>query len=574
MQTKINFVIFFLLAFFGCLEPDDQASSESEPEDASENESPDISGVCKTQESCAASDEDSGGETSNPDESVAEQIESTAESSDPGSAKASGEEVSEPAPIIYSEAEIIALIEVKALEYDVPYWFLQSIVARESYFDPTEENLSDGIGGEEAWEEYRPECAFTDDGYPHGLGLTQLTGWMYQGSPYPFCLDVPDNDETDYYWAMNFPNLGDWIAMDAVTPLSDPFDPEQNLDRFLSGFAAPLFDLFQIEYGELEEDLWRRVAYHWNKGLWVDYDETNEDYLTLYDTYIETYQDPSDEVTVAFIGDQGLGTDAEDVLMLILNEGADMVLHQGDFDYTDDAVAWDAQITAILGADFPYFASIGNHDEAAWNDYQEKLQARLDLVPNAECSGDLGVNSSCSYLGIFFILSGIGTSGSDHETYLSTELAASTATWEICSWHKNQRFMQVGEKTDETGWEVYDTCRAEGAIIATAHEHSYSRTHLLSDFENQVIAGASSTLEIEEGSSFAFVSGLGGKSIRAQNDTLAVNEWWASIYSETQSANYGALFCTFFRHSVENRASCTFKDIDGNTVDQFDLIKR
>ena len=53
--------------------------------------------------------------------------------------------------------------------------------------------------------------------------------------------------------------------------------------------------------------------------------------------------------TVAFFGDQGLGGDAEDVLRLVRDEGADAVLHLGDFDYRDDAAAWIAQIDAILG---------------------------------------------------------------------------------------------------------------------------------------------------------------------------------------------------------------------------------
>ena len=36
---------------------------------------------------------------------------------------------------------------------------------------------------------------------------------------------------------------------------------------------------------------------------------------------------------VAFIGDQGLHANARAVLNLIKNEGADAVIHSGDFDY-------------------------------------------------------------------------------------------------------------------------------------------------------------------------------------------------------------------------------------------------
>ena len=48
-----------------------------------------------------------------------------------------------------------------------------------------------------------------------------------------------------------------------------------------------------------------------------------------------------------------------------------------DFDYFDDPDLWDAQINEILCSDFPYFTSIGNHDELEWDGYQEKLQNRL-----------------------------------------------------------------------------------------------------------------------------------------------------------------------------------------------------
>jgi hypothetical protein len=42
---------------------------------------------------------------------------------------------------------------------------------------------------------------------------------------------------------------------------------------------------------------------------------------------------PPPDFKVAFIGDQGLTDDSKEVLRLIRDEGAEMVLHQGDFDY-------------------------------------------------------------------------------------------------------------------------------------------------------------------------------------------------------------------------------------------------
>src|SRR5437667_8494334 len=76
---------------------------------------------------------------------------------------------------------------------------------------------------------------------------------------------------------------------------------------------------------------------------------------------------PADpNLKVAFIGDSGNGSDFRRVLQLIKAEGAHMVLHQGDFDYADNARRFFATIDSILGDDFPYFASVGNHDAGSW----------------------------------------------------------------------------------------------------------------------------------------------------------------------------------------------------------------
>jgi hypothetical protein len=278
------------------------------------------------------------------------------------------------------------------------------------------------------------------------------------------------------------------------------------------------------------------------------------------------------EVKVAFIADQGFGEDSKTVLELIKTEQADMVLHQGDLDYQDNPDAWDVQINSVLGEDFPYFASVGNHELDEWPEYQKKLQDRLNKVEGANCKGDLGVNSYCTYKGIFFILSGVGTFGAGHESYIKEQLTNSNAPWKICSWHKNQRLMQVEGKNDDTGWQVYEQCRKAGAIIATGHGHTYSRTHLMNNFEAQTISSTSNTLEIDKGKTFAFVSGLGGKSIRSQNDKLAANPWWAKVYTKDQNAEFGALFCIFNYQEVEDKAHCYFRNISGDIIDEFDLV--
>jgi hypothetical protein len=292
---------------------------------------------------------------------------------------------------------------------------------------------------------------------------------------------------------------------------------------------------------------------------------------------------PPPELTIAFIGDQGLTPSARAVLELIRDEGADAVVHAGDFDYLYDPAAWDAQIDAVLGADFPYFASAGNHDEAAFlgpGGYQERLEARLDRL-GVGWEGDLGIQSSLVWQGIRVVLTApddFGEGDGFHDLYIRDRLAGDASLWRVSAWHRNMRLMQVGGKDDDTGWGVYEESRRGGAIIATAHEHSYSRTHLLASFQTQAVASTSNTLVLaaddpgtpaDEGRSFAFVSGLGGRSIRSQSLS---GPWWASVYTSTQGANHGALFGVFHHQGDPRRARFYFKDIDGTVADEFLVV--
>ncbi len=283
----------------------------------------------------------------------------------------------------------------------------------------------------------------------------------------------------------------------------------------------------------------------------------------------------------AFIADQGLGADPKAVLQLIANEGARFIIHSGDFDYTDNPSAWDEQINGVLGASFPYFASIGNHDVRAWEGYKQKLQARLDRIPDASCTGDLGVQSTCRYQGLFFLLTGPGTKGSGHDVYIRDELAQDKSIWSVCSWHKNQREMQVGGKSSEVGWDPYEECLKGGAIIATGHEHSYHRTRTLISTLTQTVDPDwpdPNSLRVTSGATFVFVSGLGGRSIRGQVRCLPTtfpygcNAEWANIYTATQGAKFGALFITFNVEGDPRKAIGEFKSLDGAIIDAFTIV--
>lgn len=287
---------------------------------------------------------------------------------------------------------------------------------------------------------------------------------------------------------------------------------------------------------------------------------------------------------IAFFGDSNIGSDAKAVLNLVKNEGADAVVHPGDLNYAEVPADFESHINEILGTDFPYFFCVGNHDDEVWNGpnkYQSFLEARFNRLGIA-WEGQLGVTSSFYYKGIFFVMSApdeFGITSTSAGNHIREELAKDESVWRISLWHKNQTLMQIGGKSNEAGWSVYEESRKGGAIIATAHEHSYSRTHEMSNFQNQEISSTENTVNlwrddvttgsIDEGRSFAFVSGLGGKSIRDAENGLDQNPWWANTYSSNNGAQHGALFGEFNYEGDSSLARFYFKDIDGAVRDVF-----
>ena len=275
---------------------------------------------------------------------------------------------------------------------------------------------------------------------------------------------------------------------------------------------------------------------------------------------------------IAFIGDTNAGSSFQRVLDLIKREGAQLTVALGDTVYSPGLEStWDNRVRTTLGDRDPALVVVGNHDvdDGDWSTVRTLGQARLGRQSAVSCSGTYGERATCRLGNVFIVVSGVGTRGtqSDQESFIANSLAnAPAGAWRICAWHKNQRLMQVGAKTDEVGWTAYENCRQRGAIIMTGHEHSYSRTHLLSSMQNRTIADSSSPYTLTNGRTIAVVSGIGGVDIRDQE--LSGN-WWAKVYTSTQGAKHGALFGTFY----SDRAEFYLKNIDGTVIDTFTVMK-
>ncbi|KAI9216648.1 hypothetical protein BC828DRAFT_393127 [Blastocladiella britannica] len=314
-----------------------------------------------------------------------------------------------------------------------------------------------------------------------------------------------------------------------------------------------------------------------------------------------TPPDTTKATRIAFLGDQGLTLDSATLLTHIREWGPHAVVHLGDLDYKDDPVAWDSQINATLGERVPYLVAIGNHDVPRWSGpggYAEVIARRIaaaerDTHGQVSCHGEIGANVLCNVHGIELVVNGVGTFGQGHVEFVQETLGKSGATWKVCAWHKNQRAYQPGAKIDETGYAIYDACRAAGAIVATAHEHAYSRTHVMASFADQLLANASdpatlplrsnhpspphANLTIQPGRTFAFVSGLGGESVRsAYWPEIAQRPWLAAVATaDTPDVRAGAVLCEFGARGDPQRAECEFVDaVNGIVFDRFTITSR
>eukprot|EP01062_Namystynia_karyoxenos_P083074 TRINITY_DN9483_c0_g1_i1.p1 TRINITY_DN9483_c0_g1~~TRINITY_DN9483_c0_g1_i1.p1 ORF type:complete len:605 (+),score=208.48 TRINITY_DN9483_c0_g1_i1:76-1815(+) len=276
---------------------------------------------------------------------------------------------------------------------------------------------------------------------------------------------------------------------------------------------------------------------------------------------------------VAFVGDTGYDSNQGKVYRMIKDWGAEFLIHGGDFDYLDDPALFDRHIEEVFGPDYPYFADIGNHDLPDWEEYKENLERRWKRFGGApHCAGDYGINMVCNWKGITFVLSGVGTKGSGHVDYIERAFAANPTPWRMCNWHKNQKKMQVGGKSDEVGWPAYEACRRLGAIIATHHEHSYCRSkNLKVTGPDPEVANEDKEMSLFPGQSFVFVSGLGGKSVRVYKDNLEKNPWWAAHAAAEDKVDYGAILCTFHVRGDPRLAECEFRDISGKVWDEWTM---
>jgi hypothetical protein len=129
--------------------------------------------------------------------------------------------------------------------------------------------------------------------------------------------------------------------------------------------------------------------------------------------------------------------------------------------------------------------------------------------------------------------------------------------------------MQTGAKRDETGWGVYNECLRQGAFIVSGHEHSYSRTYQMADFETQAVKTREhpNQLTLSPTDGIVLVQGLGGRGIRP--NLIPNATWWAALDNTNTGATFSANVCIYNLNGNAKQAYCYARNINNRIVDQF-----
>jgi hypothetical protein len=131
-----------------------------------------------------------------------------------------------------------------------------------------------------------------------------------------------------------------------------------------------------------------------------------------------------------------------------------------------------------------------------------------------------------------------------NEEFLERELGAAKEPFRICAWHKTQADFQVGYKRDEVGYKPYQICQKFGALVVSGHEHSYSRTRVLTQIgvreKDHGVNGLVDELQLGPGRTAVIVTGLGGTGIRGYSSLFHDDDhWWAAYVTSDRRMRSG-----------------------------------
>ena len=269
-------------------------------------------------------------------------------------------------------------------------------------------------------------------------------------------------------------------------------------------------------------------------------------------------QGSAEPFTIAFVSDTETLSRWDDVLEFIREEGAQMLVHQGDYvDGTNPETMQPSTFAAligeevlddegnptgefncrgplqgvrcILGADFPMLGSaVGKSLPPELEGYYLRNLAQIENqggewggCVKVGSRGDEGVrmegcftddnlaNSRAAdywvrWKGVSLVFQNV----MPDTTWAQQALEKDQNIWKLCLWHGNHLDFQTGEKgagydgrDHSLPYEMYRNCADMGALIINGNEHTYSRTCILEDIGNLGSGGPSGENRVNRGPS-------------------------------------------------------------------------
>ena len=174
--------------------------------------------------------------------------------------------------------------------------------------------------------------------------------------------------------------------------------------------------------------------------------------------------------------------------------------------------------------------------------------------------------------------------------FLKNQLSSSKEDWKICAWHYYDGYYHTGKYpsdeniVSEKGESFYDVCKEYGALIFSAHDHVYARTHVMSKFSYPKVDSydyktSSNIVQIRKGATLNILSAVGGYEIYSESGKYKDYSHWQKKFSKGSSGEnakkFGTLNCKFNVGGNNKKAYCEFLRINSSSkvFDSFTIYR-
>jgi len=316
----------------------------------------------------------------------------------------------------------------------------------------------------------------------------------------------------------------------------------------------------------------------------------NQNASGIPDEQLKTFSYGAEEFTMAIIGDSGAEKESKEVMKLTT---FDALLHLGDYDY--ECVP-NKYFDTILDSSrsYQFMGILGNHEGVSecgkekFDKYKSLLYDQMTNSKNSKISCEFSSSKamwSCKYKNMRIIGLSAEVNGADKReeqlSFLKKNLDGATEDWKICSWHFYDKYYHTGKYPEDSerniisgsGESFYDYCKDHGAIILSAHDHVYARTHVMSKFKTPVIdtydeKTNESIVQIRKGATLDILNGAGGYEMYIEQGEQKDYSHWLKKYAKgsggENAKKYGGLFCKFNHEGNPKKAYCEFLRINSS----------